>query len=480
MENILEPGMVFHSFKEIADAIGYSKSNRSDLILKALGHYCEYEHKPYSPDTKIINVFDKPIGFLCNDWTYNIGDVLNNQYGSFEIVDRYMKKKWESNHQHRVYLCRCRNDGNMFELTNFEIKRDAGCPLCGKRRIAPGHSLYDERPDLLQYLKNPEDAKEYAVFSNKRIQCQCPTCGAEKNMVVSNLAQAGFVCNICSDGISYPNKFVHELLDQLGVQHIPEYYDDWTNGRRYDQYLPDYSLIIENHGLQHYSNESAASFAGSSLGDQIRNDNYKMALALVNHIKNYVSLDCSLSTLEWMRQSIMKSSLPKILNFKEDNIDWNKCELATSTSKVREAWNLWNQGHSCKYIAKQLNVSTTTIHNYINRGVKCGICQKTRTIVLQDTEPRQRPVAKETPYTNASCKPIYCSTDDVYFGSRYDCETYYPGLFPEKTGSCELFVFIKHHNGMYKNKQFKYITKEEFNNALSDPNKTAIGKPYKI
>ena len=51
--------------------------------------------------------------------------------------------------------------------------------------------------------------------------------------------------------MSYPNKFLFSFFEQLGANFTPEKTFDWSENRRYDDYiiLPNgETLICENHG----------------------------------------------------------------------------------------------------------------------------------------------------------------------------------------------------------------------------------------
>lgn len=147
----------------------------------------------------------------------------------------------------------------------------------------------------------------YTEHSNKRIKVKCPDCGFIREINISQLSTYGFSCPQCSDGISYPNKFVRCVLKQLDIKYIPEFNCDWTNKRRYDQYLIDYNTIIENHGIQHYEVKETSIFASANNFD---NDIYKRNLAIENGISNYIELDCRYSTRDYIKNSIMNSILP--------------------------------------------------------------------------------------------------------------------------------------------------------------------------
>lgn len=70
-------------------------------------------------------------------------------------------------------------------------------------------------------------------------------------------------------------------------------------------------------------------------------------------------------------------------------------------------------------------LSDVTIRTYINQGYSIGCCDPYEIQYKGNKK-------SETNYNLQSCKPLYCETDDIYFATRFDCEKYYPDLFPKK------------------------------------------------
>jgi len=146
----------------------------------------------------------------------------------------------------------------------------------------------------------------------------------------------------------------------------------WCKNYRYDNYLDNFNCIIETHGLQHYEEINNN---WNSLQKTQENDFDKEWLARINGINNYIIIDCRYSEMEWIKNSIMKSRLPKLLGFEEKDIDWQKCNEAGFSSMVKKACELWDSGiHNTKTIAKELKLTRKTIRRYLKQGVKLGWC----------------------------------------------------------------------------------------------------------
>lgn len=397
---------------------------------------------------------------------YCIGDIINTKHGSYKIIDYKIHK--EKSGRTAVYVCQCLNDGYIFERRQYEIDKNIGCPICSHHKIVLGYNtIFDLRPDLIKYFVNIEDTKRYSLYSNEYVWLKCPNCGQTKYMKINSFTIQGFACPQCGDGISYPNKFIRVFLKQLNINFIPEKSFNWLSNRLYDEYLPEYNMIIENHGEQHYDNRNIWGINNKE------NDNIKRETAIKNNIKYYIELDCSKSNMLYIKNSILNSELPNILNFKEEDINWEECELKASSSLLIEVCNLWNKGFSYEEIMKELNISYDTAHVYLRKGRKIGIAN--------NLEINDHLLNNNIKYTNTyNGTPIYCITDNKYFVSSNLCVSYYKSLGINLNTS-NISRAIKNH-GKTHNKEFVNISKREFNElkdkSLIDPDIIIYGEKY--
>jgi len=234
-------------------------------------------------------------------------------------------------------------------------------------------------PHLVIYLVNKEDAYKYSMGTSKKLLMKCPDCGHEKQMLFTKLIQKGFSCARCSDHIPYSQKFMFAVLEQLKLifkTELSKRTFKWCGKYRYDFYIDKINCIIETHGLQHYE-QSTGSWSSVTLKETQDNDKQKEELAQANGIKedNYIILDCRKPNLKWIKNSIMKSNLPNILNFKEDNIDWFKCHEFACNSLVKKVCDLWETGiKNALKIAEILKFNRNTIIKYLKQGAELGWC----------------------------------------------------------------------------------------------------------
>lgn len=252
------------------------------------------------------------------------------------------------------------------------------CQECASNGYSKLEKISTTHPYLLKYFVNQEDCYKYSVGSSKIVPLKCPNCEYIKtNMRITTLSKYGFACPKCSDGISYPQKFMFNFLERL----LGKSFDvelgkttfKWCNNYKYDFYIKKINCIIETHGEQHYKENTNWKI---SLIDVQNNDIQKEKLAKENNIQNYIVLDCRESNMEWIKNSIMQSELPNLLNFKEEDIDWLKCHEYACSSRVKEVCDIWEIENikDTEKISLKTKLNRSTIINYLKQGVKLGWC----------------------------------------------------------------------------------------------------------
>jgi hypothetical protein len=285
-----------------------------------------------------------------------------------KAVDRYINTDTKILHK-------CIIDNYIWMVRPQDLLSGYGCPVCSGRKIGPApeykNSIWasKHREYFSQFLTE-EQMKNYTPSSSKKIQATCPKCHKPKKITIYNLLYNGIGCT-CSDHISFPNKYVFNILQQLKIDVIPEYTPKWAYGKRYDLYVPSLELIIENHGLQHYEERI---FTGRTLSQEQANDANKKMMAYNHNINTYIVLDCRVSSGDFIQQSIMQSCLPNILNFAIEDIDWRAAEQYAQKDLTAEAIRLYNQGVSIQQIVGYLHVSDASIRNWLRRGGELGLC----------------------------------------------------------------------------------------------------------
>ncbi|WP_265917706.1 hypothetical protein [Clostridium perfringens] len=336
-------------------------------------HYCS-QNSSYTYLTTPSNLLNnkgnkcpKCAGILLKtdeEFKSQIEEIYGKEY---TIMSHYKNVKTKILVRHNSKKC---NNYTWYKSPS-DLLAGYGCPVCAGREVIVGvNDIATTHPELVKYFVNQKDIYENSFGSNKKVKIKCPDCGYEKNIRITNLMQGHYSCTRCSDGISYPEKFIMSVLEQLELKYIKEYSPNWIKPKRYDFHIPKFNMIIEAHGEQHYKE---ASRRGRTLKEEKQNDKYKREIALANSIKHYVELDCRESNLEWIKNSVLNSELASLFDL--NNINWNKCAEFANKNILKEAWELWNKGiKSSTLIGWVLNLSQSTIRNYLKKGEKLKLC----------------------------------------------------------------------------------------------------------
>ena len=186
-----------------------------------------------------------------------------------------------------------------------------------------------------------EDAKTHTKGSNDKVFVICPHCGEKKEIVISNLCNNKSICCSCGRGVSYPERFMMSVLDQLNIEYIFQLTKttfDWCGDKKYDFYIPLTKSVLETHGMQHYKWTGR----GRTLEEEQENDRIKYELALQNGIKEeeYIVIDCRYSDKEWIKNNILKSKLNELFDLSK--VDLEKCEEFALCNLVKSVCDYWN------------------------------------------------------------------------------------------------------------------------------------------
>lgn len=320
--------------------------------------------------------FGKILNKITSDHKFSIGDNIK----SFTIIDCfYVEKFYDSGYKKiKFYKYRCNKCRYIGEISeNHLLDKKRGCPCCNNKISVLGiNTIWDTDRWMCDLGVSEKDAKTHTHGSNDKITVICPHCGKEKDMRIADIYNHKSIgCSDCGDGVSYPEKFIISLLNQLQINYVKEYMPNWSNNKRYDFYLPKYNCIIECHGMQHYG-LGFESCGGKTLEEEQENDKFKKTLAMNNKIDNYIILDCRKSELDWIKNSILDSKLNNLFNL--NNIDWIECErFAINSNILKEICNYWNQKEDWETttdLAKIFNINRHNILKKIKKGSKIGLC----------------------------------------------------------------------------------------------------------
>lgn len=244
------------------------------------------------------------------------------------------------------------------------------CPYCSNNRILIGfNDMWTTNPILASMLLNIEDGYKYTQGSKVRVDWRCSGCNISiKNKKIHVIKKHGIRCFQCSDGKSYGEKFIYNILRETNTEFKWEKSFEWSNGKRYDFYLPELNALIEVHGEQHYK-KGFETMGGRSLQEEKANDILKREQAIKS---GYIYFEINAMDENNIKNEVISSQLHRIINM--TNINWGKVHKLSSRSLTIETLNLWNCGNSVSDIIEKLQLSRTTIIKYLKKSTHAGIC----------------------------------------------------------------------------------------------------------
>ena len=363
-------------YDDIEDDIIIIDYDKKKSIVTYNYHNITYEQ----PSTSLKNC---RLGkMLFYNFKYNVGDILNNKdkNQSIQIIDRQITKR--NNQKVKIYKYKCLK----CEFEGEKIERDLNrtwCPCCCPTPKVVKEGVNDIptiAPWMIKYFQGGYDeAKLYNCNSMQKIYPICPICNKVKERPISIYqiySTKSIGCN-CNDGVSYPNKIMYSILNQLNIEFMTEYTTNWLKSCRFDFYVPNLMLFIEmDGGLGH--GKSIFNLSKLSLSEQeieikknetLKKDNFKDKAAL-EHGYKVIRINCDISEINYIKNNLLNSDLANYFDL--STIDWKKCDEYALKNIIKEVCNYYKQNMNATYesVANEFHLSKCTIGRYLKKGVK--------------------------------------------------------------------------------------------------------------
>jgi DNA-binding MarR family transcriptional regulator len=369
----------------------------------------------------------KLIGKYTNEFKIEIGTKFKDEKRDMIVTDKQIKiitRKDGNNEKQKWYKYRCNKCGwtEGLILEGALLTSKQGCSCCTGTTVVEGiNSIVDTNPEMIKYFQGGYDeAKLYTKGSEKKIYPICPDCGRVKTnkVIICNISKQGIGCS-CGDGISYPEKFIISLFEQIGIEFKSEYSPDWIKPRRYDFFFKvcDTNYIIEMDGGFH-SNDNNMNGQTKERSQEI--DNYKNRMAEEHKIQ-VIRINSEVSELEYIKNSILKSKLAELFDL--HIVDWYKCEEFALSNLVKIVCNYkkHNPDKGAKEIAYVMKLGKNTVTRYLKRGNKIGWCE------YNPEEERKKGYIKlsnlaKNRELHYNSKRVMCVNNGIIFKSIGECE----------------------------------------------------------
>lgn len=349
----------------------YIKNNRGISWKSVVGQSCRFQYNDTKDEIKILD--------------YKNGTIDGNQ----KLIVLYKNIKFEISPNH---FLKCKLGGII-------------------------HNIFVVNPYLCQFIVDDYNyIKSLTKSSDKYIHIKCPKCGNIRRIQTKYYFRHGAGCRKCGDGISYPEKFVHCVLEQLRIDFVTQYR---INGFRYlyDFYLPKLNMVIEVDGDQH--NKETNNWYRKE------RDIVKTKICKKNNIK-IIRIKSYISDMDYIKSSITNNK-EFCYYFDISKINWELCNKMATKSIVYEASKLFSNGRSIEEIAYYFKINYVTVRRYLKKGAKLLLCNYN----IQDAIKNRSHKAAESRMRN-TIKPI-----DAYYNGKYIGTFKSPGDFSRQ--SRELF-----------------------------------------
>lgn len=269
--------------------------------------------------------------------------------------------------------------GEVFTQPWHIISMNINCPYCNGQRVGISNCLATKHPEIANQWHPTKNGNltPYDIMTNShtKVWWKCKDCGHEKFMSPNRMYTGGLGCDKCSDGISYPNKFMFNMLEQLNIEFKREYSPKWIGQKRYDFYIPSLNIIIEMDGGLGHGNRNHPK-SKQTKEELIEIDKYKDNMAKEHGIE-VIRIDCdykSYNQFEFIWKNILSSKLSGMFDLNKINLnivsEFSESNIMKEVCKYRKE----NPNINTTNIGDYFNINRNTIRSYLKRGNSFGWC----------------------------------------------------------------------------------------------------------
>ena len=395
-------------------------------------------NKCYLEDLPHKKGVGKTDGKMVVDWISSVGYTIPFIYkgvqDELKIVDYNTKEQMltieydnETSHIATSQIHNC-SIGRVLKVMN-------------KNFIYKEHQILDKNGKgliLNRFRKGKNKTRHYLV--------KCLDCGGKYSRSEGHLKERGVKCPNCGDGVSYPTKFIHALLLQVGCSFEREFTLETAGRRRYDFYIVNNNSIIEVHGSQHYINREYGS-RGRTLKEEQSNDALKKKIALDSGIGSYKNIDARESSLEWIKSSVLNSKLSEMFDL--SNIDWEDCHKFAMSNLIAEICSKFKENSlsTTEQLSKEYGIHRGTVVKYLKKGAALGWC---------DYNPKTIQTLNGKNLIKTNSKPIICLETGQEFESARECERLSLEFFGVRMLQSKISAVCNGLNKTHKGYTFRY------------------------
>ena len=209
--------------------------------------------------------------------------------------------------KHNMVSFRCGKCGhiNEKEVANF-LRQKYDCSFCEGLKESKDTDIFvsqlkERHGESLTLISEYENAKTDVII-------RCNSCGFIRKVKPNTILTSGY-CPKCGKKESKGEQQIKKFLDKAGIKfEFQKYFSEWNIGIHYfDFYIPDYNLVLEYHGRQHYEFVSYFHKTEENFYYRLSKDRIKKESALSRGL-NYISISYHIEDLEKLLSVLFNST----------------------------------------------------------------------------------------------------------------------------------------------------------------------------
>lgn len=221
-------------------------------------------------------------------------------------IEFYMKEHKGIRYHMINFTCAKCGRVNTKGVANF-LRQKYDCGYCEGQKES-------KDTDLFQAELKEKYGEKFSLLTEYQnavtpINVRCNNCGFIRAVKPNTLLYSGY-CPKCEQKTSLGEKQIMKFLNNKHIEYIPQmYFSNWGIGLHYfDFYIPQYNLVLEYHGSQHYQFNSFFHKDEQEFACRQEKDRIKKQSAIDNGL-NYISIKYTLfNSLDVILEYIFNST----------------------------------------------------------------------------------------------------------------------------------------------------------------------------
>lgn len=320
-------------------------------------------------------------------YLYEIGDTFATRHGIMTVIDR-SRLHSQNKIFRKQYTLQCEK-GHQYTVKEAYLKagRLKTCKKCNHPTIV------ETDPEFAAWFVDQTIPHTRSHGCHDKADFYCPQCGKiVRGKSINNVYKRRQVpCPYCSNGVSYPERYLMAFLEQLQIPFIHQYTVKLSEGThpahyKYDFYDPEHKLLIETHGQQHYESGTFERLGGYSLEQIQQIDADKARYAVQTLGLQYIALDCRRSDPNWIRKEITQ----KLCFYSLNTVNWITVRQSANQSIVLQMIKLRKQGYTQKQIGEIVHMNPSTVCSKLCKAQRDGLYDGITPQLLRKKEQKQK------------------------------------------------------------------------------------------